>query len=61
VFEKPRIANISAGPGRHGLGAGARSFSSRDLPIPIQRASSCGISLHIGIPPFFLRTVDRLS
>jgi hypothetical protein len=47
--------------GQHALGAGTWNFSSPDLPIPILQASFCDIFLHIGIPTFFLRIVDRLS
>ncbi len=44
----------SDGP-RHGTW----SFSSRDSPTPIQQASSCGISRHIGIPTSAPRIVGR--
>jgi hypothetical protein len=38
--------------------AGAWSFAA-DLPTPILEASFCRIFLHIGIPTFFRRIVDR--
>jgi len=40
---------------------GPESLWPCDLPIPILQASFCGISLHIGIPPFFHRIVGRPS
>jgi hypothetical protein len=60
------IANVSAIPvtastGRDDPRRGTYSFASRDLPIPILPASFCDISLHIGIPTFFHRIVDRLG
>jgi len=37
------------------------SVSLKGLPIPILQASFCGICLHIEIPTFFPRIVDKPS
>jgi len=55
------VIYVGAKTGRDGPRPGTSSFLPRNSPIPIQQASSGGIYLHIGIPTFFLRIVDRPS
>ena len=46
----------------HALDAETSSSASpKGLPIPILQASFCGICLHIEIPTFFPRIVDKPS
>ena len=69
MFEALRtsIANMIARQfseltGTHALNVETLSFASlRDLPIPIQSASFCGIFLHIETRTFCPHTADRLS
>ena len=56
------LSQLSELTGTHALKVGTWSFASpKDLPIPIQLASSCGISLHIETPTFCPHIADRLS
>ncbi len=56
-----RTPDLSECAEQRGLSAGTWGFPSPHSPIPIRQASFCSIFLHIGIPTFFPRIVDRLS